>query len=116
MSNHNNQENIPPVVPPEVPVLPEPPVMTRQVGGYVGDDTMIPFDNEPEVSVHGQSFFSLLDGYDTETYENICRNNGWYVSNGPYEEEDLTDSSDDEEDEEEEVDDEAMINEFVNNF
>lgn len=95
--------------------LPPPPVLVRQVAGPVHEPQLVDTSLQPTFNVHGQSDFSPLPdglwGYDEDDYDNIIRNNGWWVPEGEYEEEDVTDESSDEEEEEEED-----VDEIVNRF
>lgn len=108
-----------------------PPTVVRQVAGPHPqvppelNPTIIPGpgeENDPLLQTHGQFDFSPmpngLNGYTEDDYDNILRNNGWWIPEGPYEEEDFPDDTDEDsdEEEEEEEDDREMINEVVNNF
>jgi hypothetical protein len=103
----NNQENIPP-----------PPSLTRQLTGLIPfpdpvppelDYRILPVPEDPRqdplLEMHGgfdwEPLPNGLDGYTLEDYENIARNNGWFVPED-FEFEDVTDDSDDEEEDEEE--------------
>jgi hypothetical protein len=79
--------------------LPPPPMLVRQVAGDVHEPQLVDTSPQPTFIVNGQ-------------LDDIMRNNGWWVPEGEYEEEDVTDDSDDSDEEE----DEEEINEIVNNF
>ena len=105
---NNNQENFPP-----------PPELRRQtnVSFLLNDENVdsmfnpriVPDGVDPLLESRGQFDFSPhpngLDGLTVEDYENLARNNGWYIEEdeGVWsgEEEDLTDDSEDEQEEEE---------------
>ena len=102
----NNQENIPP-----------PPPLARQQTGFlempivepVNNPTIVRFEEDPLLQVHGQFDFSPmpngLNGYTEEDYENIMRNNGWWVDleadQEEFEQEEFPDSDSDSDDDEE---------------
>ena len=97
----NNQENLPP-----------PPALVRQtnmpVVEPVNEPTIVQFENDPLLQVHGQFDFSPmpngLNGYTEEDYENILYNNGWFVDleadQEEFEQEEFPDSDSDSDDEE----------------
>lgn len=114
----NNQENIPP-----------PPALVRQMTGDVAplppalprvnpenNPLIVPMEdeNDPLLQVHGQFDFrpvpNGLSGYTLDDYENIARNNGWFVPEGDYEIEEMSDSDSDSDDED------AIMHDAVNNF
>lgn len=103
MANDNNQENIPP-----------PPPLVRQETGMLqmpivepaNNPTIVQFENDPLLLVHGQFNFSPmpngLNGYTEEDYENLMRNNGWWVDleeDNEFEQEEFPDSDSDSDDE-----------------
>lgn len=125
----NNQENIaPPALVRQTTtdfseneqVAPLPPALPRQGNGpYVAPQNnplIIPMEdeNDPLLQPHGQFDFSPmpngLNGYTLDDYENIARNNGWFIPEGDYEIESLSDSESESEDED------AVMHDAVNNF
>lgn len=90
--------------------LPLPPSLVRQVGQdlYVPPDldtVIVPDGQDPLLNVNGAWMPrpNGLDGYTLEDFENIARNNGWYVDNFDLED-DETDNEEEEQEEEEERD------------
>lgn len=105
----NNQENLPP-----------PPLLTRQETGFIPfpnpvppelDYRILPVPEDPQQDPllemsGGFDWVPLpngLDGYTIEDFENIARNNGWYVPE-EFECEEVTDDEEEEEEEEEKED------------
>jgi hypothetical protein len=94
-----------------------PPPLVRQVAGDVVRDPLVAVFDGPREEGRFENgvwvppdFVPLpngMDGYTEEDWENVRRNNGWYVeedSSNEYEQEDFPDSSDSEDEEEGEPD------------
>jgi hypothetical protein len=104
----NNQENVD-------PEIVERPVLRRQVAGPVFppevhpnlDYRILPIPEEPEadplLQINGgwdwEPRPNGLDGYTLDDFENVSRNNGWYLPPG-FELEEVTDESDSEDEDE----------------
>jgi hypothetical protein len=102
-----------------------PPSLVRQVAGDLHPDVppeldyrILPpsVDDDPLLQINGQLGWELrpngLNGYTLDDFENIARNQGWYVSDGEdWECETIPDSDSDSDDEEEtEVENNPVFN------